>query len=481
MAAPAMPSPSTIAVDRLGFFRWGRVAGKVLLSTDGGDWLFLDEPEFADLLAGRVTEGHPRFAALQAGGFLVAGLDLDALAGRLARRVRHVARGPERHVVTVTGPGAAPGGRTELDRATAERIVDVALQTSSPSVSFELHGHTGEPLLHVDGVRHLTDYARAANKRAAGKSLAITVVTNLTAMTDETAEWLVANDVAVRTWLDGPAALHDANRRWTSAGPHADVVRWLESLAGRQREVGREPGGRIAARPTITRPLLGAWREQIDEYVARGLRSIALRPLVPIGVDPATWRAIGYTAGEYLAFYERAFTYVLELNRRGVDVAEEIASAFLHKMLASGDPSVGDVQSPCPAGTSEVAYDAAGGVFPGDDARRMAAAGDPLFALGSIRDLTLAGVARHPTVRAIAAASLLDAQPMCADCWNKPFCGVSPVATYARDGDLFGHRPSSFECKEHMAIARTLFGLLANEADAETRGILERWTAGAVR
>src|SRR5581483_4290728 len=149
--------------------------------------------------------------------------------------------------------------------------------------------------------------------------------------------------------------------------------------------------------------------------------------------------------------------------------------------LASGDPSVGDVQSPCPAGTSEVASNAAGGVFPGDDARRMAAAGDPLFALGSILDLTLAGVARHPTVRAIAAASLLDAQPMCADCWNKPFCGVSPVATYARDGDLFGHRPSSFECKEHMAIARTLFGLLANEADAETRGILERWTAGAVR
>ena len=60
----ATPSPSTIAVDRLGFFRWGRVAGKVLITTDGGDWAFLSEPEFAALLAGDIREGHPRWAEL---------------------------------------------------------------------------------------------------------------------------------------------------------------------------------------------------------------------------------------------------------------------------------------------------------------------------------------------------------------------------------------------------------------------------------
>ena len=89
-----------------------------------------------------------------------------------------------------------------------------------------------------------------------------------------------------------------------------------------------------------------------------------------------------------------------------------------------------------------------------------------------MRELTIADIVRHPTVRAIAAASLLDAQPMCADCWNKPFCGISPVSTYVRDGDLFGQRPRCFECKEHMAVARTLFALLANESDRETSEIL---------
>ena len=138
MAAGAVvPSPPTVAADRLGFFRWGRIAGKVLVTTDGGDWVFLSELEFAELLAGQIGDGHPRFAQLQTGGFLREGLDLDALATRLARRIQHVARGPELHVVTMTrrgdgrdAPSAAPDARTDLDRETAERIVEVALQST---------------------------------------------------------------------------------------------------------------------------------------------------------------------------------------------------------------------------------------------------------------------------------------------------------------------------------------------------------------
>ena len=490
MAAGAVvPSPPTLAADQLGFFRWGRIAGKVLVTTDGGDWVFLSEPEFAELLAGEIRDGHPRFAQLQTGGFLREGLDLDALATRLTRRIQHVARGPELHVVTMTrrgdgrdAPSAAPDARTDLDRETAEKIVEVALQSTSPSVSFQLQGHAGEPLLNVDGVRHLVEFARATNKRAAGKTLGVTLVSNLSRMTEETAEWLVANEVAIRTWLDGPAELHDGNRKWTVAGAHADVVRWIEWFDRRYRELGRDPDvWHVDARVTTTRRTLSAWREVVDEYVARGMRSIHLRPLGPLGFDAEAWQTIGYTAEEYVAFYERAFGYIVELNRRGVHLAEATASMFLNKILSSGDPATGEIRSPCLAGTSEVAYDADGRVFPGDEARRVDAFGDPLFALGHVRELTITDVVRHPTVRAIAAASLLDAQPMCADCWNKPFCGISPVSTYVREGDLFGQRPRCFECKEHMAVARTLFALLANESDRETTGIFERWTTGTGR
>jgi hypothetical protein len=153
----------------------------------------------------------------------------------------------------------------------------------------------------------------------------------------------------------------------------------------------------------------------------------------------------------------------------------------LNAILPSGNPAVCEVRSPCSAGTSELAYDVDGRVFPGDEARRLAASGDPIFALGNVRELSIPDIVRHPTVRAIATASLLDAQPMCADAWNKPFCGTSPVSTYVREGDLFGQPPRSFEIKELTTIARTLFTLLANESDRDTREILERWTAASAQ
>ncbi|MCC6848746.1 MAG: hypothetical protein IT294_09610 [Deltaproteobacteria bacterium] len=468
------------SLDHLGFFRFGRVAGKVLITTDGGAWAFLSEPELAQLLAGDVAAGHPRFAELQRGGFLRAGLDLDALAKKLARRIGHVARGPERHVVTIS---RRTGGKdVGLDRGTAERIVDVAFQSRSPSVSFEIRADGGEPLLDIEAVRHLVDFARGSSARTAGKTLAFTLVSNLSAMTTETAEWLIANEVAVRTWLDGPAEIHDWNRTYTMAGAHADVVGWIEWFDRRYRDLGMDPEVRhVDASMTTTRRTLAAWREVVDEYVARGLRSIELRPLGPLGFDADAWEAIGYGAEEYLAFYARALDYVVERNRRGARLAERTAAGFLTSILASGDSARREILSPCSAGTNELAYDVDGRVFPGEEARRVDASGDPIFALGNVRKLALADIVRHPTVRALAAASLLDAQPMCADCWNKPFCGISPVSTYVCAGDLFGQRPRTLECKEHMAVSRALFALLANESDRDTRRILEDWTTGSGR
>lgn len=480
-AGEATAAPATDAIDQLGYFRFGRIAGKVLVTTDGGDWAFLTEPEFAQLLAGEVKDGHPRFAELQRGGFLREGLDLDALAIRFAPRVGHVARGPELHVVTMTRRGARQGAAagTDLDRATAERIVDVALQSRSPSIAFELQALAGEPLVHLDGVRHFVEYARTTNARAAGKTLRFTLVTNTSAMTEETAEWLVANEVAIRTWLDGPAEIHDANRRHTVAGAHADVVRWVGWFHRRYEELGLNPDvWSVDARTTVTRRVLAAWRAVVDEYVARGLRSIELRPLSPLGFDADTWHAVGYGVDDYLAFYDRAFAYILERNRGGARLAERTAAGLLHGILPSGDANACEIRSPSRAGTSELAYDVDGRVFPGDEARRVDATGDPMFALGDVRQLSIADIVRHPTTRAIATASLLDTQPMCADCWNKPFCGLSPVTTYVREGDLFGQPPRSFECKELTAVARALFTLLANEDDRETRGILERWAPG---
>jgi uncharacterized protein len=477
-----LPQPE-LAADSLGYFRWGRIGGKVLVTNDAGDWAFLNEEELNDLLAGGVGKGHPRFEELQRKGFLREGLDLDALSARVAQRNRHVRRGPHLHVVTLTSrrsQGGANGEaveQTDLDmsRETAEKIVDLALQSPSASMTFEFQGQWGEPLFNFGVLRHLVEVAQSQNKRVAGKTLTFRLLSNFTGMTEEAAEWLIANDVLVSTTLDGPASVHDWNRKWKHGSAHAEVVRWIDYFNRRYAALGRDPQQwHVDALMVTTRRTLEAWREVVDEYVARGMHAIHLRPLDPSRFDRGAWTAIGYTAREYLDFYRRVLDHVLELNRRGVEIMERTAAIFLIKILTTDDPGIVDIQSPCGAGSSEIVYNVDGRVFPCDDARAVDALGDSIFELGHVRNLNVVGVVRHPTVRAIAAASLLDTQPMCADCWNKPFCGFSPVRNFVTQGDLFGQRPRCFECKEHMAVSARLFELL--DGDPATAEILKRWT-----
>src|SRR5262249_28046822 len=156
----------------------------------------------------------------------------------------------------------------------------------------------------------------------------------------------------------------------------------------------------------------------------------------------------------------RALDSVVQANRKGANLVESTAATFLMKILSNEDPGIVDIQSPAGDGTGQLAYNVDGRVFPSDEARIVDLTGDAIFALGQARELTGSQLLRHPTIRAIASASLLDAQPMCTDCWNKPYCGFSPVRNFLTQGDLFGQRPHCLECKEHMAVSRRLFELL---------------------
>lgn len=482
----AVATPA-LAADRLGFFRWGRIAGNILVTTDAGDWAFLSEAEFTQLLAGEVGQGHSRFQEFRTKGFVRDGLDLDAMAERLAARSIHVSSGPNLHIVVLTSrcgsacPCCKGAGNPAADMTadTAEKVVDLALQCPSTALTFEFQG--GDPLANFDVLRRCVDSARSRGQRA-GKSVTFNVVSNFSAMTEERAEWLIGNDVLVCTHLDGPAAVHDANRAWRHGSAHADVARWMDYFNRRYVELGRDPRlWHVDGLLTTTRRTLDSAREVVDEYVARGLRALHLRPLSPVGLSSDDWAKHGYTAEEYLAFYRRALDYILELNRQGVEIMERRASVFLTKILVPEDAGFLDIQSPCGAGSGELVYNFDGRVFPSDEARLVDAAGDSMFDLGRVTQLSANDLVRHPTVRAIAAASLLDAQPMCAECWNKPFCGFSPVRNYVTQGDLFGQRPRSAECKEHMAISGRMFELLENAADSETAAILKRWTVSRPR
>ena len=456
--------------DGLGYFRWGRIGGKVVATNDAGEWVNFSEQEFDDLLSGKVDDKHPRFSDLQEKGLVRDGLDLDAFAAKVAERNRHVRRGPHLHVLNLVR------GDVRMSSVTAERVMDRALQGTSPKVTFEFQGQGADPLSNFDVLRSFVDAARTRNEQTTGKVIRYRVFSNTAAMTDEIAEWLIENDVALCTTLDGPAALHDGNRSWKRGAVHADVVRWIEHFHNRYSQLSRDPKEwHVDAMVTVVRGTLKSGSEVIDEYIQRGLPTIHFHPLEQRGFDQATWASIGYTPAEYLDFYRATLDVILERNVAGKELSDRLAAVVARKILANDDPGIVDIQSPCGAGTGEVAYEADGVVYPGEAARRVGAQGDAIFELGSIENLSIDGIAEHPTVRALAGASVLEAHPMCADCWNKPYCGINPVRNYSAQGDLFGQLQHCFECKEHSSVSARLFEVLMDESKAEMRKVVERW------
>ncbi|NOY24623.1 MAG: His-Xaa-Ser system radical SAM maturase HxsB [Oligoflexia bacterium] len=475
-------------IDALGPFRFGRVAGKVLLTHDTGQWIFLSETDFTALLAGQVGTDHPQYAELLDKGFIRDGMDAEEIADRFRRKKRWLGMGPHLHVVIATlrcnqSCKYCHASRTDMDRVdtdmsleTAKKVVDTALQSPSPYLAFEFQG--GEPTVNFDVIKFIVEYAREKNRQE-DKRLDFSLVTNMTCMDEDKAEWLLANDVLLCTSLDGPQDVQDWNRPLTgrAQGSFQTVMKWITYFNRRYVELGRDPDlWHVDALMTTTRRSVQRWTDIIDLYVSLGIRNIYLRPLNPFGFITKTWKMVGVDMDEFLQLYQQALDHIIQLNRDGVQIIEGTAALFLKKMLTPDDPNFVDLRSPIGAGTGQIAYNYDGTIFPSDEGRMIDAMGDDLFALGKVGQVSIQDAIRHPTVRTMAVASLLDSLPMCSTCWNAPYCGVRPLHNYMQGGDLFGQRIRTPKCQQHMGIARMLFERLQADDDGSLARIFQRWT-----
>jgi len=481
-----------LAENKLGFFRFGQVGSHMIVTNDAGDFQFLEKPDFEAFLSGQLDPNNAVYPALRDKGFLRDGLDADALSLRLRQKKRFLGVGPHLHIVIATlrcnqSCKYCHASRTDMDRVdtdmsleTAKKVVDQAMQSSSPYINFEFQG--GEATVNFPAVKFMVEYSREKNKYE-GKDLQHSIVSIMTHMDEEKANWLVDNDVMVCTSLDGPEEVHNFNRTWKGGGnAFQDVTRWIRYFNERYVSKGRDPRlWHVDALMTTTKKTFDHYKELVDTYVGFGMHSMHLRPLNPYGFALNTWKAIGYTAEEYLDFYAKTLDYIIQLNLDGVEICEGTAATFLVKMLTPEDPNFVDIRSPCGAGTGQLAYNYDGKIFTCDEGRMVSAMGKDTFQIGHVDETTMPETLQHPTVKAIAVASLQDSLPGCNTCWNKPFCGVCPMHNYQSSGDIFGQRPRSPKCKEHYTIAALLLERLANDKSGDIERIFRRWTLSRPR
>jgi len=478
-------SLDTLKPDRLHPVRFRKVGPSWFVSNDLAEWVILGDAEFKDFLSGALPTDGARFQELAEKGFVAGEMAVAEYRRRYWSRRRHTFAGPNLHAFVLTErcdhgcqychASVVGMGRTDTDMSveTAEKCVDFALQTSNPGLTIEFQG--GEPLASWPVLCHTVEYARRQNERL-GKDLAFTLVTNMTFMSEEKLDFLLANRVQICTSIDGPQAVHDKVRISSiEGGSWQNATRWVKRITERYGELGLDPElYRTEALPTITRHALPYPKEIVDTYVAMGCRAVFLRNLDPFGLAAVTSGKLGYPMSEFLAFYKTAVDYMIELNKRGVQVMERLASLIMSKLLSGDDPNYLDLRSPGGAAIGQLAYHPSGRVYSCDEGRMVGASGDDAFHLGDVRENTYDEIMSGPRVRALVTASTVEALPGCASCAYNPYCGVCPPYNYATQGSIHGRIPSSSWCEKHIGIFDYLAGRLDN-ADADELAMFERW------
>lgn len=436
-------------------YREMRINDKYLLTTDHGSWVVLDEEHYNSFKEGNL-DSH-LFSLLRDKGFIISG-NFDNVVCNYRRKCSFLFSGTSLHIVIPTlrcnqgcvychaNSKSSDAKGCDMDESVAKKTVDFIFQSPSKNIAIEFQG--GEPLLNFGLVKYMVGYAKEKNKLF-GKDLQLRLVTNLVSMTDEILDFIMREKIGLCTSLDGPELVHNRNR-----GDYDKVVAWVERI----KKVYP-----LNAMMVVTRNSLPYHREIIDEYVRLGFDAVWLRPAEPIGRASSSKDSF-YSPEEFLDFWKKSLAYLLEVNRERL-LVENYSRVLLRKVLWDGDANFADLQSPCGAAISQLAYNYDGSIYTCDEGRQY-----DVFKLGTV-DSSYKDVLASKDVSSIVTASINDSF-VCDKCAFKPFCGVCPVCSYATSGDIVTRFPNS-RCEIFKGMFEFIFEKLTS--DKEYSSMFMKW------
>ncbi len=464
------------------FERWSE--SEVFLTNEVGEYTFLSRSAFEQLVSGQLDRESADYRKLKAQHVLLEGtstVPLELLATKVRTKRSFLEGFTKLHLFVVTlrcdhscrycqvSRVSQDRSRFDMSRDTAERAIELMFRSPSPQLKVEIQG--GESLLNFDLIRYIVTRVSERNLTE-GRDVQFVVATNLAPLTDLMLSFFGHYGVFISTSLDGPEGLHNRNRPRPGNDSHALTIANLKCA---REALGEDL---VAAVMTATEASLEQPQEIVDEYVRLGFSSIFLRAISPYGFAVRTGEALRYDTARFLNFYRAALDRIIEVNREGNPFVETYSQILLTKILTPFSPGYVDLQSPSGAVLGAVAYNYDGDVYASDEARMLGAMGDLSFRLGNVHKNSFEEIFGGEIARGLAAASVQECLPGCAECAFLPYCGSDPVFHYRTQGDAIGHRPSSAFCQKHMGILRHLLALLRG-GDRFTRDLLTGWAVGA--
>lgn len=348
-----------------------------------------------------------------------------------------------------------------MDKETARRAVDIALQSPSDFLTFEFQG--GEPLTCFETIKYIVEYSE---RNCNDKKIQYSVVTNTLLLNEEMISFFKEHYIVVSTSLDGNEQIHNTNRPTQKGDGTYEIVK---NNIFRLKNSGISVG----AIQTTTKKSLEDPKAIIDAYLNVGLQHIFIRPLTPLGYAKEHWDEVGYSPEEFIHFYKRVIHILLEYNKKGVHIVEGHAQIFLRKILAGYSDNYMELRSPCGATVGQLAYYYDGNIYTCDEGRMMAEMGNTTFRLGNVYQMTYDDLMESNVCKITCQSSVLESLPSCCDCVYHPYCGVCPVINLAMENHIYERTPNNYRCQMYKGILDTLFECMY--LDEEAVSIFKTW------
>lgn len=457
----------------INYFNFKKLNNKYLLTNDLGKYMFADFDELKSLVGNNI-DYTSNFGKLAKENYFCYDGSVQAFSEILRPYYRdsknYLFSATSLHIFVVTNAcnmkcvycqaqngKCVPNGM--MTKEIAKKAVDIALSSPEVYLSFEFQG--GEPLMNFDVIKYIVEYTKSQNSK---KIIDYNIVSNLTLINDEIADFIKENNIGVSTSIDGDENLHNKNRMYRNGiGTYSDVMRGIDVLKKHNINYG--------AIQTSTLNSLSNCKVIVDTYIKLGLPSVFIRNLTPLGCANNSWDEIGYTPEEFINFYKECFDYIIEINKRGTFLKEGHASIILSKILTGFPVNYMELRSPCGAGIGQIAYYYDGNIYTCDEGRMLAEMGNDSFKLGTINN-SYDELMNCNNCKAACISSTLESLPNCSDCVYNPYCGTCPVVNLALSKDIYNKEPNDYKCKVYKGILDTIFEALQDEEKTE---ILKSW------
>jgi uncharacterized protein len=452
-----------------------------LLVNQAGEYTILNKKNFLLYINKKLPYNSECYKLLKAKHFLTIeeekNLVLDMLAIKLRTRKAYLLDFTSLHMIVITlrcnclckycHASSVDLNYKNYDMSwnIAKKTIEMIFQTPSLDIKIEYQG--GEPLLNWEILKQSILYAEFINK-IAKKKLGFVICTNLMDITKEQIMFCKKHNVEISTSLDGPKYLHDCNRKSRIYSSSYDA--FIKNSKKVRDILGKEGCSPLL---TITRSNIHRLREVIDEYVKLGYKAVFLRALNPYGNAVINKENLDYSIEDFVEAYKDALSYIIGLNKKGIEFTECFTSLFLSRILTPFSTGFVDLQSPSGAGISGTIYNYDGKIYPADEARMLAKMGDDYFCMGTV-DNDYKNIFNGKVLNDIVYNSCVETMPVCSECVYQQYCGADVIRNYLETNDLMGKRLTSGFCKKNKMILDYIFSLL-NQNDEQMLDIFWAW------